>query len=95
MPSRKMKKSCKIQTEFSPLVCTKLSCRMTGLDAVPCKLVYAVLKIDLIQKQSGAQRHHLLCFLRQIITNIVSTMHPATKAQESYNSIQYGTLVRS
>lgn len=56
-------------------------------DALPCKLVYAVLKIDLIQKQSGAQRHHLLCFLRQIITNIVSTMHTASKAKESDNSI--------
>lgn len=52
MTFRKMKKSCKIQTKFFPLVCTNLSCRMTDLDAVLCKLVYAVLKIDLIQKQS-------------------------------------------
>lgn len=94
MSFRKMKKSCKIQTKFFPLVCTNLSCRMTDLDAVLCKLVYAVLKIDLIQKQSGAQIHHLLCFLRQIIPNIVSTMHTASKAKESDNSIQYGTLVR-
>lgn len=81
-----MKKSCKHQTKFSPLL-YKLSCRVTDLDTLPCKLVYAVLKIDLIQKQSGAQRHHLLCFLRHVITNTVCTMHTASKTKESDRSI--------
>lgn len=54
----------------------------------PCKLVYAVLKIDFIQKQRGAQRHHLLRFLRQRITTAASTTHAASKAKESDRSIR-------
>lgn len=54
----------------------------------PCKLVYAVLKIDFIQKQCGAQRHHLLRFPGQIITTAASTTHAASKAKESDRSIQ-------
>lgn len=61
----------------------------------PSRLVYALLKIDLIQKQSGAQRRHLLCFLGQIITNIVSTARTARKAAESDHSTQCGTTANS
>ena len=43
-------------------------------DRINSKLVYAVLKINLIQKGSGGQRHHLPCSLRQIIAKIVSTL---------------------
>ncbi len=43
-------------------------------DRINSKLVYAVLKINLIQKGSGGQRHHLPCPLRQIIAKIVSTL---------------------
>lgn len=82
-----MKSSCNNQSELSALLCRKLRCGLTDLDVIPWGLVYAVLKIDLIQKQSGAQRRHLLCFLRQIITNIVSAMHAASTAGESDNTI--------
>lgn len=43
-------------------------------DRINSKLVYAVPKINLIQKGSGGQRHHLPCPLRQIIAKIVSTL---------------------
>lgn len=38
------------------------------------KLIYAVPKINLIQKGSRGQRHHLPCPLRQIIAKILSTL---------------------
>lgn len=43
-------------------------------DRINSKLVYAVPKINLIQKGSRGQRHHLPCPLRQIIAKIVSTL---------------------
>lgn len=43
-------------------------------DRINSKLVYAVPKINLIQKGSGGQSHHLPCPLRQIIAKIVSTL---------------------
>lgn len=43
-------------------------------DRINSKLVYAVPKINLIQKGSRGQSHHLPCPLRQIIAKIVSTL---------------------
>lgn len=57
-------------------------------DRINSELVYAVPKINLIQKGSRGQSHHLPCPLRQIIAKIVSTLCiQETKAGGADNSI--------
>lgn len=93
MPFRRTKKSCK-NADWIPPPPTppppghEAQPHTDRFGRPPCKLVYAVLKIDFIQKQRGAQRHHLLRFPGQIITTAASTTHAASKAKESDRSIQ-------
>ena len=49
---------------------------------------YAVPKINLIQKRTRGQSHHLRCPLRQIIAKIVSTLY-ARKLKQGTLTIQY------
>lgn len=57
-------------------------------ERINSKLVYAVPKLNLIQKGTGGQSHHLPCLIRQIIAKIVSTpMHTGTKVGDTDNSI--------
>lgn len=44
-------------------------------DRINSKLVYAVPKMNLIQRGTGRQSHHLPCPIRQIIAKIVNTLN--------------------
>lgn len=80
---RKTERCRKNKDQIHSLPSAALDCGPADLDAshffcegdrINSKLVYAVPKINLIQKGSGGQRHHLPCPLRQIIAKIVSTL---------------------
>lgn len=51
-------------------------CFFTERDRINSKLVCAVPKLNLIQKGTGGQSHHLPCPIRQIIAKIVCTLSP-------------------
>lgn len=60
-------------------------------DRINSKLVYAgqgKKKINLIQKWSGGQRHHLACLFRQIIAEMVSTLCTQERTLQNL-TIQY------